>query len=268
MQWYRFNMFWCTMVALLCIPILSCSSDDEPVDDSVETPLEIIDASAEYIWSPSVMWIEAQPVNADEHAGHECCPKYEWRYYKLINYEINGEKYYRVIRQEFGYFYEPWIDNPYQVGTELFTDKYIRCEGERVYGLDVNTGEEVLFHDFSTWRPGGEIAIGSLPTEGGELYPERISVTDTDDWIPDTDGMMRWARINGSCDYIKYIGKVNNGYGVFGYGDVDDRDPIVPGTIIVLAYSWSRGIIYMHPDYYKIRAESDINLKFFEYQMY
>ena len=130
-------MFWCTMVALLCIPILSCSSDDEPVDDSVETPLEIIDASAEYIWSPSVMWIEAQPVNADEHAGHECCPKYEWRYYKLINYEINGEKYYRVIRQKFGYFYEPWIDNPYQVGTELFTDKYIRMK-ERLAVKGVN----------------------------------------------------------------------------------------------------------------------------------
>lgn len=268
MQWYRFNMFWCAMVALLCFSLFSCSSD-EPVEEPAETPLEIMDASAEYIWSGNILWVEAQPVNADEHAGHDCCPRYKWRYYMCGRKSvINGKQYLRVSRIELWHTDEYWSEDGYILGPDYFTDKYIRCDGDRVYGLDINTGEEVLFHDFSTWNPGGEIAIGSLPAGCGELYPERISVTDTDDWLPDTDGMMRWSRINGSCDYIKYIGKVNNGYGVFGYGDVDASDPIVPGTIIVLAYSWSRGIIFMHPDFYKIRAESDINLKFFEYQMY
>ena len=245
------SRFLCAMVALLCIPFLSCSSDGGPVDEDYEI-VESIDASIGYVWGASdIVWIEAQPLSG--LSDPECCHKYKWKCYGIgSESQLYGRSYSRVVRYR--------LNNrkgEYSFSEETATNRYVRYDGNKVYGLDAATGEEVLFHDFSTLQPGGEIAIGSFPTGGGELYPERIPVTELERHYLSPRGRVSYDCVNGGYDYLKFVGKINDGYGMFGYGDVDADNPVVPGTIILLAYDRNIGVVFMHPDFHKIEPDCD-----------
>lgn len=231
------------IILLTVFVFIGCTDDkDEPILDG---PDEI---SPSLIWNPDTYWIEAREITYTEN--NETKNGYLLIKYYLLDATFFGKKYLRTIVD---------TENMYPF-TVSHNDEYVRLDGTKVYGLNIETGEEILFHDFSTWVDGGDITIQSINDGPEHIHADYFSELDCS-LAEEYDSKSPWKiyGINGQYDYIRYIGEIN-GRGLtnyksrtregatFDFGVVSDKS-----TIIIISNTDRRICSFIHPEYKKFK---------------
>lgn len=188
--------------------LISCSKDtsDDEYPPGVEPPnydvwYDIPGAlTVDHIWCDGTRWIEAYSVTGE--------PTVQWGVPKLIGYTfieyhfkeclVMGKKYLRVL-----------VTNPYDKTLIEPTDGYLRRDGRKIYGLNIETGEEILYYDFNEW-------VGVETIHLNYFYIKEIDVLEIkypifyrltyDMTLP----YMLFGNSNNP-DYIRHIGLIEHG---------------------------------------------------------
>lgn len=223
---------------------IGCDKDEPIVNDAY-------DITPQMIWNKNTTWWEAREITYTEN--NEIKNGYLLIKYYLLDATFFGKKYLRTIVD---------AENMYPF-TVSHNDEYVRLDGTKVYGLNIETGEEILFHDFSKWVDGGDILIQSIEDAPEQIHADYFSELDCSH-AEAYDSKTPWKiyGINGQYDYIRYIGEIN-GRGLtnyksrtregatFDFGVVSDKSIII---IIYNDYDYSgHRCSFIHPEYQKFK---------------
>lgn len=191
-------------VMMFVAGLASCSDDPESLDSDIVIAGEG-DLTPDMIWCDGTRWTEAYVVDYfDGGADPESTTAktgYAFIEYKLKSTRIKGTDYLRV-----------WAKYPYDESVLDPVNEFMRLSGNKVYGLDTETGKEIVFQDFSTWIDGGLIVINYLSSgEPETLQAGRFSRLTYDGTLPYAlygDG--------GEAGFVRYIGRIHKP-GLSGY---------------------------------------------------
>ena len=242
------------IILLTAFVFIGCADDkDEPILDG---PYDI---TPQLIWDCHAYWVEAREVTYKENNKTKTG-------YLLLNYYLEdaiifGKKYVKTVlaREDVFSF------------TESHNNEYLRLDGTKVYGLDIETGEEILFHDFSTWVDGGDITIQSINDGPEHIHADYFSELDCS-LAEEYDSKSPWKiyGINGQYDYIRYIGEIN-GRGLTNYksrtreGATFDFGVVSDKSTIIIIYNGRENMQnlcpFIHPEYHRfINSEVDLRM--------
>ena len=165
------------------------NNNDEPIMITQD------DLTPDIIWNNFTSWTEARKVIYTDN--DESKEGYLLTNFNLYATEVFGKKYLNTT-----------VDEPYNF-TSSYNDEYLRLSGNKLYGLDIHTGKEILFHDFSTWKNGGDITIQNINDEPERIHADSFLELETTKWY---SGKKQWKIYgkDGEWNYIRYIGEVNN----------------------------------------------------------
>lgn len=231
-------------LAVGCMAMLLSACSDDPTDDVLAADGDL---TPEMIWGEKgLMWSEAHKVTyRSDDVPDEMKTGYMIIKYMMQPRNFFGKKYLEVFVRNHHNFIIPEHE------------EYLRLSGNKVYGLDVTTGEEILFHDFSTWTDGGTITIGSLDPAACLSVPVvRFAA------LP-FGGALPYAVYgkDGATDYVRFIGEISGrgltnymssvrGGAKFAGGEVSEE------SIVLEIYSPAVfKTVFRHPDYDAIMSQ-------------
>lgn len=237
-------------LSILCLNSCSKDTSDDEYPPGVEPPnfdvwYDMPGAlTVDHIWCDGTTWIEGFRVTdivsdivmdgAPEFIGYVFI---ESSFKEVL---IFGKKYLHVL-----------VTNPYDNTDIINTHKYLRRDGRKIYGLDIKTGVEILYHDFHDWLAGNTLHFNYFYAEDGdilEIENPRFYRLTYDMTLP-----YYLYGDNNDPEYVRYIGLINHplasyfegnsGFTLSGYGySVSSK-----GTILEISSGKTSEVVFRHP---------------------